>query len=99
MPKIDPDKERQLRQRQEKLTALANHPSWPTLKESFEAKKNSHLNMIAAELLGEDPINQRQLDWIRGYWQGCSWLLANPGMAEHSLEAALKKARTLEEDG
>jgi hypothetical protein len=96
---VDEEKIRALREQAAVLTSLKKHAAWPLLNEIFEGKKKTHLAMVAAQLMGEDPINQRQLDWIRGYWQGCSWLLANPDMADPTLKRSLAGAKTLEDNG
>lgn len=90
---------RELRQRQERLSSLAAHPGFEDLKELFKARKEKHLKEVALDIMGDKEVDQRKLDRIRGFWAGCSWLLANPDMAEGSLKKALAAANILEENG
>lgn len=99
MAQVDPEKERILRQRQEKLSALANHPGFKELREIFETKKEKHLKTLAADIMASGIVEQRRVDWTRGFWAGCTWLLKNPGSAEDTLEKALAAAQLMEEHG
>ena len=97
---VDPEKERVLRQQQERLSSLAAHPGWEDLKNIFEARKEKDLKRVAlTAIMGDKAADQRELDRIHGWWAGCSWLLRNPDMAESSLKKALAAAQLMEENG
>src|SRR5690348_13502248 len=99
MAQVSAEKETLLRERQERLTSLANHPGWAQLKQVFAARKEAHVKSVAAKLIAGEEIQQRELDRIHGWWAGCQWLINNPDMAESSLKKALAAAKLMEEDG
>lgn len=84
---------RELMTRQGDLTALAKHPSWPILEGEVERKRARLEKYLLAKLLGSMPttaINEHEVDYLRGFIQGMTWLVAVPTHAEVTLERFLK---------
>ena len=72
------------------------HPGWEELKEEFKRKKDKHLKLLVSrQITSGKPVNQREFDFFNGWWSCGEWLLANPDMAEGSLERAIRKAEIL----
>jgi len=87
-----------LAERAAKLGELKRHPSWAVLKEILEAKKERRFAHFARELMaGREPVDQRKLDFERGFWAGITYILANPEHAEREFEKAVEKAERLKE--
>ena len=90
--------EKVLKERASKLSSLQMHPGWEELKEEFERKKEKHLRLlVSSQITSGKPVDQRLFDLYRGFWACGTWLLANPEMAESSLERALRTMRGSEE--
>lgn len=89
---------KQLRERQVRLTVLAQHPAWQELRDEFARQKERHLKKVAGELMGTALIDQREIDYYRGFWAGCGWLLNTAENAEDALEKALNRAKQHEEE-
>ena len=77
------------------LSKLKDHPSWEVLRSEFEAKRLKYMDRLAARLmrggLNANPLDQREIDYQRGFFDGAQWILDNPEFAESSLENALKR--------
>ncbi len=91
--------ERELRARQADLIALVQHPSWPLLREIFNARKKAQLSDLANSLISGDEVDQRKIDRIAGFWIGANWVLSNPELAERSLKQALAHVERMTEEG
>lgn len=85
-----------LRQRQANLTALSKHPSWP----EFEAEVERRVQKIEGGVLNAlgvrqgrfaKEVDQREIDYLRGFVSGIRWMVAVPVAAENSLEQWLRK--------
>lgn len=79
------------------LGKLKQHDSWPTLRRVVEAKYDRWKTGTMKRLLAGSEFEQRDFDYQRGFWAGAFYVLDNPDKAEDSLNAALRKATTLEE--
>ena len=81
------------------LGKLVEHPSWPVLRAEIEARKRAYLDKIAREIVAggpdAEPVNQREADYIRGFFKGVQAVLDTPDAAVRQLEKALRK----EQDG
>jgi hypothetical protein len=90
----------ELGERAQELGKLTEHPSWPVLREEFARKRARTEKALFSQFMSggaeTKAVNQRYLDYWRGFFEGCEWLLSNPEMAETTLETALRKARELE---
>lgn len=77
------------------LGSIREHRGWKALREEFERKKERHVKTFTSNCItGADPVNQREVDMMRGFWAGCQWLLDNPEQAEETLDRALRKLRS-----
>ena len=83
--------QRNLITRQGSLSALAQHPSWPDLRDEIDRKQARIERVLVANALGAKPLDQRQVDYLRGFIHGMRWFAAVPEQAEGALEAYLKK--------
>jgi hypothetical protein len=45
-----------------------------------------------------EAVDQRKLDFLRGYWAGAEYLIANPEQAESTFESALKQATVYDDE-
>jgi hypothetical protein len=80
------------------LSNLKKQPEWKTLREIMEGKRERYFAQLARELVhGRGEIDQRKLDFQRGFWAGVFYLLANPEAAEREFEKAAEKAERLKE--
>ena len=73
------------------LAVLSKHPSWPDLKDEIQAKKDRLERSVLAKTLSPHPIDQRHIDFVRGFIAGMEYLLLIPENAEARLEAYLKE--------
>lgn len=84
-----------LRDRARRLGAIKDNAGWLELRAEYERKRE---RWIKSHLLSPMSIDLRELDFKRGFWAGCQWLLDNPEMAEKSLQEALSRADRVKED-
>lgn len=82
--------------RSERMAKIAQTEGWDELKEEFKRKKERQLKALISKFVNGN-FDQREADWHRGFWAGCEWLLANPDMAEKSVERALRTSTALKE--
>lgn len=94
---MDADRLKQIGDRAQELGKLKKHPSWKVLREVCESKRDRLSQLVAKDIVSGEPIDQRKLDYLRGWAAATEHLLAVPENAESALETALKKARQLEE--
>jgi len=77
------------------LGKLQDTPAWVRLQAEFDKVKDTYVNGQARKLtsggLKAEPLDQRAIDYQRGFFRGCEYILSLPGNAELSLNAALKK--------
>ena len=70
------DKERHDR---ELLAQLAEHPGWKVLQQYAAQKKQEYYLNLATMLAHQtNPINQRTIDYKRGYWHGVLVFVKHP---------------------
>lgn len=79
------------------LRKLKDHPSWITLREEWDAQKKQHMERLATQLLAGGPtgppVNQREIDYRRGFIHGAELILNNPDKIESTLEALREQSR------
>ena len=77
------------------LAKLTEHPSWRTLRSEFEKRKDAYITKIARDIAagGIDAklIDQREIDYTRGFLRGAQAVLDTPGNAMDALEKALRR--------
>ncbi len=99
MSPVSAEKIQLLSEQQVKLTELTHQPGWRILRRIIETKKSLFEKNFTARHLSAvptaEPVNQRDLDYWRGFFACGDYILANPEKAESTLEAALKGANLL----
>ena len=90
--------ERDLLVRQGALTALAKHPSWPTLEEVMNERIRVYEKEIVSKVFYGAGLDPERQAFIRGFVKGMAYTLAVPTGAEASLEKYLRQeGKTREE--
>lgn len=81
--------------RAQSLSKLVDHPSWQTLRDELDRVKEQYMGRLARKLvsggISATPIDQREIDYQRGFFSGAEWILANPEQAESSFAKALER--------
>jgi hypothetical protein len=91
------EQRRQLLTRQADLTALTQHPSWPTLIAVVGEKRERMERIALQKTLGLGDPNRDELMTMRGFLAGMQYLLAICAGAERRLEEALAEHGVREE--
>lgn len=80
------------------LAKLTEHPSWPVLRQVFADAREKAERKLSREMLsgGElvAPVDQRKVDYRRGFLRGCQAVLDHPELAQHAFEKALETEGT-----
>ena len=72
------------------LSALAQHPSWPTLEAAVQTRIDKFEKEIAVAIIGGRTLDVERQHFIRGFVKGIQYVLSVPSGAEASLEKYLK---------
>ena len=84
--------------RAERLAKIARSEGWAELKEEYKRKRERLMKKAVHDYLERgQPVDQRHLDYLRGFFAGCDWILKNPDLAEKSVEEALSRATTIKD--
>jgi fatty-acid desaturase len=98
---VDAAKLKAIGDRAQELGKLKQHPSWPALRATVQGKYDKWVAQFTRDHLAagfeRDPVDQRHLDYQRGFWAGAFYLLDHPEKAEETLRMALRKATSIEE--
>lgn len=82
------------------MAKLVEHPSWPLLRETFAKAREQAERKMARELLGggegHPQIDQRAVDYRRGFLRGCQAVLDHPELAVTMFEKADERTRNSE---
>ena len=77
------------------LAKLTEHPSWPMLRMEVEKRKHGYLVKVARQITAGGPdaetYDQREIDYIRGFFKGVDAVLDAPDRAVALLEETLRK--------
>jgi hypothetical protein len=77
------------------LAKLKEHPSWDVLRSEFEGRRRRYLDNLARSIaaggIDADPLNQRAIDYQRGFLRGAQAVLDSPENAIEHLERVLRK--------
>lgn len=76
---------------------LKQHPAWRRLHEHVEADEDRFFGTLSRRLMAGEDVSQREIDFHRGWYRACKWLLAHPEQAMDNLEKAAKSALLLME--
>jgi len=86
---------RELADKAQELAKLKEHPSWEILRAEFEKRKQGYLRGVAQGLMAGGPdapaMDQRRIDYERGFLRGAQAVLDTPDNALAQLEAELRK--------
>ena len=89
------DQIRVLGDRAQQLSKLTEHPSWATLKEELGRVREMYQTKLSRKLttggINAPPLDQREIDYQRGFFAGAKWILDNPDLAESTLQTALDR--------
>ena len=95
MSELRGDRIRKLGDQARELTKLKEQPGWATLREILEERRQAVSRSLGHGLVtgGIDaaPVDQRKIDYQRGFFAGAQWILDNPEHAEKILAAALEE--------
>jgi hypothetical protein len=67
------------------LAAIKQHPAWPVLRQRWDELRDRKALVIGRSLMGGDEIDQRKVDYDRGFWNGVKAVLDAPESAEQTL--------------
>jgi hypothetical protein len=73
------------------LRQLRESESWTVLRASMLAARQKVMEAHTKALLKGEPVNQRQLDYDRGYWDGIIQMLEAPWRAQEAVEKTLER--------
>jgi|SRR5262252_5832982 len=73
------------------LAALSQHPSWPDFVEELKAKEERLKRVIVVKVMSKLPVDQREIDFMRGFIAGMQYIATVPENAEARLESYLKE--------
>jgi len=93
---------RELGDKARELSKLKEHPSWAVLESEFALRKQNYLASLARDLIAggvdAEPLDQRKIDYQRGFLRGAQAVLSTPDNAIASLEKALSRENREEPD-
>ena len=76
---------------------LKQHPGWRRLYEHIEAEEEGFARGLAKRLMAGENVSQREVDFHRGFFRACKWVVGHPEQAMGSLERAARQALLLME--
>jgi hypothetical protein len=82
------------------LEKLEGHPGWEALKSEFGRMESSYSQSLARKLvsggISAKPVDQREIDYQRGFFAAVRAILRAPDNAKAALEKALEREDTRE---
>ena len=89
---MDPQQIAVLGDRAKNLNNLKTSPGWQELRTISEARKKKCGEQLAAKLLRRGSVfDQREADYLAGFFAGMTYLLDSTDWAEESFERALRR--------
>lgn len=83
----------ELIRRSARLDSLSKHPDYPELLAEIERRRERDLKKLVADLVTMGaPVDQRVIDYTRGWWDALEWAINVPDKAKDTLERALREA-------
>lgn len=77
------------------MAKLTEHPAWPALRQAFaEARAQAERKLVSEMMRGGEgaaPLDQRKVDYRRGFLRGCQAVLDHPELAIQAYESAMEK--------
>lgn len=80
-----------LAQRAQRLAALTQHPSYREWCDEMDRRVERDQRRLVADVTSGKPVDQRLIDYTRGFWAGMRYALNVPDKAEDTLERALRQ--------
>ena len=77
----------------QELEILREMPEWKRLGKILDDRMVEHKRMLLHRIMSPHPVDQREIDFYRGFWTGCKWLLDTPDASDRSLKTALRQSR------
>jgi hypothetical protein len=74
------------------FATVKTHPAWPHMLEHYRELRQRYSEALGAKLMAGDQIDQREIDFRRGYWAGVFSVLTSPEAAEKAYVQAQEKA-------
>lgn len=74
---------------------LREHAGWRRLRDAIKAEREGFLLSLARRLMSGEEVDQRMIDFYRGYFQGALDTVERPEVAERNLERAARSAWAL----
>jgi hypothetical protein len=94
---MNEETQRVIEQRGAALAALSKHPSYNEWVAEIHRRKERDLRKLVTDALRSGkPVDQREFDRVRGFWQGAEYAVGVPEHAEDTLTKALERARAEE---
>ena len=85
----DPELERQRASVHAEMVALGTHGSWPVLQQEVIREKSRIERTVVSLAMKPDGLDQRRIDFLRGFIRGMEWIATLPDDSERSLERYL----------
>lgn len=77
------------------LRHLRESEDWQVLRQAMLNGKRKVMDGWTKALFRGEPVNQRQIDYDRGYWDGVAQVLEQPFAAMKQLEGTLERLEKL----
>ena len=91
-------KVRLLKERAERMGGLKEAAGWQELRAELERRcQRDTKRLVTRYLRSGELVNQREIDYVRGFWAGAEWILDNPEMAEATFDRAMRRALAMTE--
>lgn len=71
---------------------LTEQVGWKRLAEIVKGERERFFASIASRIASGKVVDQREIDYKRGFYEGARWIIDTPEQAEASLEAAAREA-------
>ena len=94
MAELLTDEQRELQDLARDLGKLKESPAWAALRRQYDKASENARRNVANSLFGggasAPPVDQRAIDYQRGFLRGAKWILDNPEHTEVALQHALR---------
>lgn len=74
------------------LDGLKDHAGWKRLIERVRSHESRWMETVTARLMRGERVEQTEIDYRRGFYEGARWILEHPAQAEAALEEAAQAA-------
>ena len=77
--------------RAQALAKLRDMPEWAALRNEVDVWRDRKTKALASRLLSTGIVDQRDIDFQRGFLKGMEWLLDSPELTEKALIQAIER--------